>query len=81
MVIYKTRRAKEIIERLRKDNVQAVQYYRPIATNPVYKSRTKFPIAEKVFAHYVYLPSSLGLKSSEIRKICKAIVEVEKGTR
>lgn len=77
MVIYKTKKADKIIEALKKENIQAVKYYRPITNNPSFLSNTKYKVAEYVYKHYLYLPSSLCLKNEDIAEICKIIQEVE----
>jgi len=78
MVLYKTKYAKKIIKELRKNNIQAVKYYRPLYHNPIYNgTKTKYPIAEKVYNETIYLPSSLNLTKKQIKKICNVINRIE----
>lgn len=77
MVLYRTKKSTEIIYNLRKNNIQAVRYYRPINENPIYKTNEEFPIAKKVYDEIIYLPSSLKLKNKDIKRICEIINRVE----
>jgi perosamine synthetase len=77
MFIYETKKADRIIEELQKSGIQAVKYYRPISDNPPYKTKRKFPVAERLGRELLYLPSSLHLKKREIKKICAIILNVE----
>lgn len=77
MAIYQTKYAKEIIMALKKQNIQAVQYYKPINHNPPYKDDNIYPNAEQIYNTCVYLPSSLTLKKRDIKKICTIINEIE----
>lgn len=77
MVIYKTDYADQIIEELKKNEIQAVKYYRPIPNNPSFNCKTIFPNAEYVYNNYLYLPSSLNLKNDDINRICNIIKEIE----
>jgi len=78
MVIYRTKKAKKIIDSLMKKNIQAVQYYRPICDNPPYASDNECPVSRKIYDECVYLPSSLTLKKEVIDEITKTIIEEEK---
>jgi perosamine synthetase len=77
MVIYETNNADKIIEALKSQNIQAVKYYRSIPSNPAFNIKKKFPNAEYIYDHYLYLPSSLNLKAKQINKICGIIKRVE----
>lgn len=78
MVLYKTKKAKEIIEKLAKNEIQATQYYKPIHTNKLYfQDDDQFPISIKLTEEIVYLPSSLNLDEEDVNKICKIIKGVE----
>jgi len=77
MVIYRTKRADQIIAELKKNKIEAVRYYKNIDSNPPYRTKTKFPEAERAALELVYLPSSLNLSKRQIRKICKIILEIE----
>lgn len=77
MVIYKSKKADQIIEELKKSNIEAVKYYRPIHHNPPYKTKNKFPNAEQIYKELIYLPSSLNLKKRDIKRICCIIRKVE----
>lgn len=76
MVIHHTNKADKIIEALKLENIQAVKYYKSIPSNPAFFDGNEYPMAEYVQEHCLYLPSSLNLKSYEIKKICKIINEI-----
>ena len=78
MVMYrdKKERIDEIIKGLKRNDIQALRYYRPINWNPPYHycgKKGTYPIAEKVYDEYVYLPSSLVLAKRDIDRICDII--------
>ena len=77
MVIYRSKKADQIIEALKKENIQAVKYYRPICDNLPYKTKIKYPVAEQIYKELIYLPSSLNLKRKKIKRICRIIKGVE----
>lgn len=78
MVIYKTDRADQIITELRKKDIQAVKYYRPVNENPPYTDGKVYENSVTIYNKYLYLPSSLNLKSSKIKEICQIIMKTEK---
>ena len=80
MVLYRSNclMATEIIAALAKQNIQAVQYYRPINHNPPYEDKLNYPAAELCFDEIVYLPSSLNLEAETIDKICQIILSAER---
>jgi len=78
MVLYRTKKAKEIIDKLKENNIQATQFYNPIHKNPPYIVEDPiFPCATKVSKEIVYLPSSLNLTKEEINLICDIIKSIE----
>jgi perosamine synthetase len=77
MVIYKTQFSNKIIEKLEQNNIQSVQYYRPIHHNLSYKTSLEYPIAENLARELVYLPSSLSLSEEQIERICGIIKKEE----
>lgn len=77
MVIYRTNNADKIIEALSKEKIQAVKYYRSIPSNPSFGEQNNFPNAEYIHDHFLYLPSSLNLTKSDIKRICRIIKEIE----
>lgn len=79
MIIYRSKKSDQIIERLKGDTIQAVKYYRPICDNPAYFTDDSFPIAKILGNELVYLPSSINLGDSDVLNICSIINEVEKG--
>jgi len=81
MVIYKTDHADAIITALKYNDIQAFKYYRPIPTNPAFEDGKNYPVAEYVFDHCIYLPSSLTLTKNDIDRICKIIKRVEENER
>jgi len=77
MVIYRTKKADEIIQELKKNKIEAVKYYKCISDNPPYKTKSKFPVAEQMANQLVYLPSSLNLREKDIKRICRIIKNIE----
>ena len=71
MMIHRAASAPAVVAALKAQGIQAVQYYQPIAWNPPYRTRSRLPAAEAVFAQAVYLPSSLTLTLPEIQRICR----------
>lgn len=80
MVLYRSEKSIQIIDRLKENGIEAVRYYLPISYNKPYHTKAKFPEAQKAFEYLVYLPSSLNLTKKEIGKICTIIKEVEEET-
>lgn len=72
MVIYNTENANEIVDALKKEEIQAVKYYRPLNHNPTFKSWVCYE-AEKIWNTHIYLPSSLVLQDDTIRRICQIV--------
>ncbi len=77
MALYRTANAGKVIEKLKENNIQAVQYYRPLNHNPIYASDKTYPVADAVYKEVVYLPSSLNLSNEEIYFICSTIAKVD----
>jgi dTDP-4-amino-4,6-dideoxygalactose transaminase len=71
MMIHRARSAEAVVSALGKEGIQAVQYYLPVARNPVYRTRARFPVAEAIYRKAVYLPSSLNLTLSQVERICR----------
>jgi perosamine synthetase len=77
MVCYLAKNPDEIITALHAEDIHATKYYKEISKNPPYKTEEKFPIAEFVEDHLLYLPSSLNLKPEEIEMICSTVKKIE----
>jgi perosamine synthetase len=73
MVMHRTGDAARLAQSLYSRGIQAVQYYRPIHHNPPYHTDRDYPEAEAAYREWLYLPSSLSLRSEEIADICNAI--------
>jgi perosamine synthetase len=73
MMIHRARSAEGVVAALKRDGIQAVQYYRPVAANPVYRTRERYPVADEVYRKAVYLPSSLNLTLPEVERICRSV--------
>lgn len=76
-VLYRSKKADKIIEKLKENNIDGIKYYKPINHNPPYKTKNKFPNAEQIYKELIYLPSSLNLKKRDIKRICCIIRKVE----
>ncbi len=81
MVIYKTKKIQQIIKELEENNIQSVQYYKPISWNPPYYTSELFVNSEKIYQEYLYLPSSLSLTKNQIKRICRIILKIENGQK
>lgn len=78
MAIYRSAKSRELIAKLKENDIQAVQYYKPVHWNTPYKTKKgMFKTAEKLFYELVYLPSSLTLKKGQVNKIAKIVKEME----
>lgn len=71
----------ELIIELEKRGVETRPFFVPMHHQPVFRGmrmfeEEKYPIAESVSAKGLYLPSSSGLKQSEIEYVCKCIGEI-----
>lgn len=78
MAIYRSAKSRELIAKLKENDIQAVQYYKPIHWNTPYKTKKgMFKTAEKLFYELVYLPSSLTLTKRQVNKIVKIVKEIE----
>lgn len=81
MVVYKSKCAEQIIDNLKHDDIQAVQYYRAISDNMPYTTDMEYPIAQRMAKELIYLPSSLNLTKAQIKRICKIIINTERKNR
>ncbi len=77
MVLYLSDFADDVIEALKRGNIQAMKYYRPINHNPPYRTSVWYGAAEFLYEEIVYLPSSLSLSSDQIARICKIVRKTE----
>lgn len=75
MIIYRTQEPGVIIDKLAKENIQAVQYYKPVHYNPPYTKSCMRTCEGAIYLYNntVYLPSSLSLQNDTIDKICNTI--------
>jgi perosamine synthetase len=64
-----------VIDVLNKNDIQSVQYYKPINHNPIYAHST-FSGAEMVYNSALYLPSSLNLTKNDIQTIASIIQSI-----
>jgi perosamine synthetase len=78
MVLYKTKFAEKIINALKQEKIQAVQYYRPVNHNPTFSDNNTYLCAEEIYETVLYLPSSLSLTIEQIDRICKIVIDVER---
>lgn len=78
MIIHYNNKPNEIIEKLAKNNIQAVQYYKPINHNKIYSESDNFYFIEAnwIYNNTIYLPSSLNLTNDEIDNICDIIKKI-----
>lgn len=76
IIIHRSNKAKAIISALAGEGIEAVQYYRPVASNPVYATKEKYPVADAIYRTVVYLPSFLSLTRKDVKRICRIIKNV-----
>lgn len=78
MAVYRSQNSRDLIQKLKENDIQAVQHYKPIHWNTPYKAKKgMFKTAEKLFYELVYLPSSLTLTKRQVNKIGKIVKEME----
>lgn len=67
----------QLIEHLKNKGIGTRAFYPSINTQPAYRgfTKTKFPVSGELSQRGLWLPSSMTLKKSELRHICKAIKE------
>ena len=60
-------------EALEKKSVETQLFFKPLHTQPLYRSNAVFPQAEEFFARGLWLPTSSTLKEEDVEYICKSI--------
>ena len=72
--------AEAFAEKLLKEGIQTRPFFYPMHLQPVFKKykKGKFPVSEKIAKYGLYLPSGLGLKKEEIKKVCSIIKNIIK---
>lgn len=63
----------KLAARLLKTGIQTRPFYAPLHTQPAYKMDGRFPVAERVSATGLWLPSSPDLTSEEVSYVCESI--------
>lgn len=76
MAIYRSENSRELIDKLKENDIQAVQHYKPVHWNTPYKTKERFKTAEKLAFSLVYLPSSLTLKKNQVNRICSLMAKI-----
>ena len=77
MVCYLAKNPEKVISTLHLKEIQATRYYKPICQNIPYKTDEKYPIADFIAEHLLYLPSSHNLTKKDVKSICSIIKETE----
>ncbi|MEI8349045.1 MAG: DegT/DnrJ/EryC1/StrS family aminotransferase [Candidatus Omnitrophota bacterium] len=77
-------KAKEVIGKLRKKNIQARPFFYPLHLQPAFKKlpwykKENLPVSEKLYEYGFYLPSGLTLKKEDIGRVSFALEEVLHG--
>lgn len=75
--------AEILAKKLEKEGVQTRPFFYPMHFQPLLKkmkikSNGEYPVAEKIAKYGLYLPSGLGLKTQEIKKVCQVINNILK---
>lgn len=72
--------AESFAKRLAKEGVQTRPFFYPMHSQPVFetlmKKKDAFLVSEHIAKYGLYLPSGLGLKTSEIRKVCSIVKKI-----
>lgn len=76
-VTYRSDRALELIEHLRKADIEALQPYRPVHHHPPFACAGHFPNADRAARELVYLPGSNTLTEADVALVCSSIKEFE----
>lgn len=63
----------QLIQLLKRKGIETRPFFYPIHTLPPYNIKKTFPIAEKIAARGLNLPSSVLLKENEIKYVCQTI--------
>jgi perosamine synthetase len=77
LLVKKTLRDK-IIEHLNEYGIEARPFFHPIHVLPPYKSNLKLPVAEKLSAMGLNLPSGPRLSENQIEEVVKLVIKVSK---
>ena len=72
-ILVKDGRRDNIIEYLKRKNIDTRKFYPALHTEPVYKLSGSFPVAETISCEGLWLPSSSKLTNEEIKYICNEI--------
>jgi perosamine synthetase len=67
-------RRDDLVEYLKKHNVQTRPTYPMISSTPMYETQAQYPISKYVSEHGLFLPTHTHLKDEEIRHICGLIL-------
>jgi len=73
MVIYQSKNPNKVMTALREKNISFARYYQTINKNPPYADNQNYPEANYISENCLYLPSSLTLDKSTIKRICRII--------
>ena len=65
----------ELAEYLKKNGIETRKIYPTIPSQKCYNSLNEYPVAEKASKRGLWLPSSIPLKSMEIKFVCDRIKE------
>lgn len=81
--------AESFIRKLAEKGIEARPFFYPLHLQPVWKKtclptgmikikikKERFPVSEKISKYGLYLPSGLGLKEEEIKKVCDIIKSI-----
>jgi perosamine synthetase len=61
--------------RLLKAGVETRAFYKPLHTQPAYRTEGSFPVAEKISAMGLWLPSGPSLTETEVLFVCQKVKE------
>lgn len=75
--------AESFAKKLAKEGIVTRPFFYPMHLQPIFKkmkikSKGKYPVSERIAEQGLYLPSGLGLKDQEIKRVCQAVKKLLK---
>ena len=68
----------QLMKVLNEHKIDTRPIFPPLHTQPIYNNKQRLPVAEKIHAGGITLPSAYHLQSNEIKQICKIIIDCGK---
>ena len=68
----------QLMKVLNEHKIDTRPIFPPLHTQPIYNNKQRLPVAEKIHAGGITLPSAYDLQFNEIKQICKIIIDCGK---